>query len=227
MKKLLLLHGAIGSKAQLEPISEILKDNFELHKLNFSGHGGRDFNPHFNIKQFAEDVIEYLTENKIQSVDVFGYSMGGYVALYLARHYPKRVGKIITLGTKFKWNENIANKEVKMLNPDVISEKIPVFANVLNKRHSPIDWKILLAKTSDMMLEMGLHNPLQINDYNQINHEVKIGLAIEDEMVSKEETEKVYENLPNAVLYFLPNSKHPIEKVDLRLLTKEILNFMN
>lgn len=227
MKKLLLLHGAIGSKAQLEPISEILKDNFELHKLNFSGHGGRDFNNHFNIKQFAEDVIEYLTENKIQSVDVFGYSMGGYVALYLARHYPKRVGKIITLGTKFKWNESIANKEVKMLNPDVISEKIPVFANVLNKRHSPVDWKILLTKTSNMMLEMGLHNPLQLNDYNQINHEVNIGLAIEDEMVSKEETEEVYENLPNAAIYFLPNSKHPIEKVDLRLLAKEILNFMN
>lgn len=226
MKKLFLLHGAIGSIAQLEPISELLKDNFEIHKLNFSGHGGRGFNNHFNIKQFAEDVIEYLTENKIQSVDVFGYSMGGYVALYLAKHYPKRVGKIITLGTKFKWDVNIANKEVKMLNPEVISEKIPAFANALEKRHHPIDWKIVLTKTSNMMLEMGLQNPLQLTDFKQINHEVKVGLAIDDEMVSKEETEEVYKTLPNSEIYFLPNSKHPIERVDLSLLAEEILNFM-
>lgn len=226
MKKLLLLHGAIGGKAQLKPLSELLKDNFEIHKLNFSGHGGRDFNDHFTINQFAEDVIGHLNANEIESIDIFGYSMGGYVALYLAKYYPNRVGKIITLGTKFKWNVNIANKEVKMLNPEVISEKIPAFAIVLEKRHHPIDWKIVLTKTSNMMLEMGLQNPLQLTDFKQINHEVKVGLAFDDEMVSKEETEEVYKTLPNAEIYFLPNSKHPIERVDLSLLAEEILNFM-
>ena len=54
--------------------------------------------------------------------------MGGYVALQLANKHPKYVQKIITLGTKFAWDKETAAKEVKMLNPEKIEEKIPAFA---------------------------------------------------------------------------------------------------
>ena len=40
MKKILLLHGAIGAASQLDKLKEELKDNFEIYTLSFSGHGG-------------------------------------------------------------------------------------------------------------------------------------------------------------------------------------------
>ena len=125
MKNLLVLHGAIGSKSQFDSIASLLDNQFDIHLLNFSGHGGEAFKENFNISQFADDVLTYLKLNKIASIDIFGYSMGGYVALYLAKNHPEKVGKIITLGTKLSWTPDIAAKETKMLVADKIEEKIP------------------------------------------------------------------------------------------------------
>jgi esterase/lipase len=43
MKDILLLHGAIGAKDQLQPLADALKDRYIVHTLNFSGHGGEAF----------------------------------------------------------------------------------------------------------------------------------------------------------------------------------------
>jgi hypothetical protein len=51
-------------------------------------------------------------------------------------------------------------------------------------------------------------------------------LAEFDEMVSKEETLKVNDALQNATFKLLPNSKNPIEKVDVDLLVKEIVSII-
>src|ERR1051326_9543575 len=86
---LLLLHGAIGSKVQLEPLASLLGDKYSVHSMNFSGHGGEPLPEQFSIAGFANDVLSYLEGNNLPRVNIFGYSMGGYVALYLARHYPQ------------------------------------------------------------------------------------------------------------------------------------------
>jgi len=227
MKNILLLHGAIGSKDQFKPLITLLKPNYKIHTMNFSGHGGKPFENHFDIPQFAKEVDRYMEENNIQAIDILGYSMGGYVALYLAKNYPNRVKKIITLGTKFLWNPEIASNEVKMLNPDKIEGKIPAFAQALEKRHSPNNWKDVLNKTASMMTLMGEKNPLNLTDYNTIHHSVKIGLADKDEMVTTEETMDVVKAIPNAQFYTLNNSNHPIEKVDNQQLYHEIELFIN
>lgn len=219
MKNLLILHGAIGSKSQFSSIASLLNNQFNIHLLNFSGHGGEAFKENFNIPQFADDVLAYLKQNKIESIDIFGYSMGGYVALYLAKNHPEKVGKIITLGTKLSWTPDIAVKETKMLDAEKIEEKIPAFAAILKDRHFPNDWKIVLEKTANMMIAMGNNNVLKDEDFKLIQHTVKLLLADNDEMVSKTETNHVADLLPHATFELLPNSKHPIEKVDIDALS--------
>lgn len=194
--------------------------------MNFSGHGGVPFNSKFDISQFVEDVISFLDNNNLDKVDIFGYSMGGYVALYLVKNYPERIGRVITLGTKFLWTPEIAKKETKMLNAEAIEAKVPAFAEFLAKLHNPNDWKMVLFKTSEMMIEMGEKNPLKLSDYTNISHRVKIGLAEQDEMVTLEETKNVVGQIPNATFYRIQNSKHPIEKVDIAILAKEIKDFL-
>src|ERR1019366_7684707 len=116
MKELLLLHGALGSIDQFSGLEEALAGEFKLYPLNLSGHGKRTSHHHaFTIQNFTHEVLDWMNEHYIKTIDVFGYSMGGYVALWLARFYPDRVGKIFTLGTKLKWNEEEAEKEIKLL----------------------------------------------------------------------------------------------------------------
>src|SRR5688572_15290055 len=115
---LLLLHGAIGAASQFEKLTQLLQPDFEVFSLNFSGHGGKEIpEPGFNMPLFANDVLTFMEEKQLDKVDIFGYSMGGYVALYLALHYPEKVNRIMTLGTKFDWSPEIAAHETRMLNP--------------------------------------------------------------------------------------------------------------
>lgn len=226
MDKLLLLHGAIGAKDQLDGLKQQLSNNYNVYSLNFSGHGGEAFKESFSIKQFASDVLLFMEKHCIEQTNVFGYSMGGYVALYLAKHYPTKIGKIVTLGTKFKWTPKIAAKEVKMLNADLIEAKVPAFAEALITRHTVEGWKDLMRNTAEMMIAMGEEPPLSLKDFENINHPGKIMLAENDEMVTKEETIAVVDALQNATFKTILNSKHPIEKVDIAKVVDENIIFM-
>ena len=227
MQQLLLLHGAIGAMDQLSELEIYLADSFFVHRLNFSGHGGSPFiNQHFSIPLFAKEVISFLDKKEIESIAVFGYSMGGYVAMYLAKHHPQRIHKIITLATKFNWDEVIAAKEIKMLNAQKIEEKLPDFASTLQNRHAPNNWKTVLQKTVDMLVEMGSSNPLKTDDFKNIQQPVLLMLGDRDKMVTLNETLEVYNNLPQAQLAVLPNTQHPIEMVNTARLVNEIKSFL-
>lgn len=222
MKNIILLHGAIGAKDQLEPLAvELKQQGYNVLTLSFSGHGQTPFATNFCIAQFALELEQFINENKLNQPSVFGYSMGGYVALYLAHRYPSILGNIITLGTKFEWSPEIAQKEVKMLDSKTIIEKVPKFAEALQKRHGQ-DWELLLQKTAEMMLILGNKNALSLTDFTSIENKVLIGLADKDTMVTLEETTAVYKQLKNGAMYMLPNTKHPIESVDVGLLVRVI-----
>ncbi len=227
MQHLLLLHGAIGAADQFQPFATALKHNYTVHTLNFSGHGGTAAIPVFSIESFANDVLNYLQKNNIEKINIFGYSMGGYVALYLAKHHPEKINKIFTLATKFLWNPAIAQQETKMLNAEKIAEKLPAFAQALEKRHHPNDWKQVLQKTAAMMIKLGNDNPLKKEDYKGIQQAVLIGIGDKDTMVTLEETIDVYRELPKANLIVLPQTQHPIEKVSIGRIVKEIELFFS
>ena len=222
-----MLHGAIGAKDQLEPLALSLKDKYAVHAINFSGHGGAPFPDNgFSIPCFAQDAIAYIHQNGIKSVNVFGYSMGGYVAIYLARHYPHLVSRIITLATKFHWDQTIAANEIQMLDVNRILEKIPLFAKTLEKRHLPNNWKTVLDKTKEMLLQLGTSNKLQLKDYPNIASPCLLLLGDRDKMISADETLAVQRALPKAEFRLLPDTPHPIDQVDVQLLHSLIKDFL-
>jgi len=226
MKTLLLLHGAIGSSAQLETLKEQLSSSYAVHTINFPGHGGTALPLSFNMSLFANAVQNFIQEHALGTVSIVGYSMGGYVALYLAKHHPELVEKVVTLATKFEWDEAIAAKEVKMLQPEVIEQKLPAFAKTLEERHTPEDWKQVLIKTKEMLLGLGKQNNLTLADYASIQTPVQLLLGDRDKMVGLEETVAVYKQLPNGQLGVLPGTPHPIEQVDVALLAFHVRRFI-
>lgn len=216
MNPLLLLHGALGSNTQLEPLKQKLEQSGrEVYSMNLSGHSGEPFKNSFDIKTFADDVLSFIDRYQLTKIDIFGYSMGGYVAVWLAHVHPHRVGKIVTLGTKFDWSPESAEREVRKLNPEKILEKIPAFARILEHRHAPNDWKELLKKTGDMMLGLG-NSPLLTEEILiTVHHPIAICLGDQDDMADRSYSERVAQLLPNGTFRLLENTPHPIEKVNL------------
>lgn len=133
----LLLHGALGNKNQFLALEQFLQPHFKVYALNFSGHGGSVFDGEFSMDTFEKDVLRFMKNNSIEKTHIFGYSMGGYVALKLTLDFPEKIQKIMTLGTKINWNPEAAAKEIKMLDPKKIAEKVPAFAENLKKNIFP------------------------------------------------------------------------------------------
>jgi pimeloyl-ACP methyl ester carboxylesterase len=214
--QLILLHGALGAQSQFTPWLPLLADAFEVHSLDFEGHGAQTFADRpFAISHFAENLERYILENRLQQPHIFGYSMGGYVALYLAVRKPELLGKIFTFATKLAWTPEGAAKEVKMLDVATILEKVPKFAQMLASRHHGNDWQQHLSRTAEMMIGLGNAPALANEDFPKIQIPVRMGIGDRDMMVTLEETIAAYRLLPNAELFVMPNTPHPIEKINV------------
>ena len=219
MQNLLLLHGALGASVQLLPLLQQLKNEYNVFTLDFSGHGGKSMpSQAFSIEAFAEEALQFMEEKGVEQTNILGYSMGGYVALYLAKCFPEKIAKIITLATKFHWDEAVASKEIQMLNAEKIAAKLLEFAKTLKERHEPNDWKELLLRTAEMLTALGRNNTLKPEDYRNIQSKVLVLLGDRDKMITLEETVSVYKSLPDAQMGMLPDTHHPIEQTDISTL---------
>jgi len=218
MQSLILLHGALGSAGQLDHISSLFERQFRIHSFDFPGHGQNSYDGKFCMDLFSDSILRYIQSHRLFQPLVFGYSMGGYAALHLERKHPGTFSGIITLGTKFRWTPEIAAKETQLLDPEQTLNKVPAFAEELEKRHSENDWKKLMHNTAALLRDMGNHPPLTETDFSAIQTETLILLGDRDRMVDVEETVHTYRLMPNARMGILPDTPHPIEKVNLPVL---------
>ena len=228
MQDLIMIHGAIGSKQQLAALGASIGDNFKIHIPDLPGHGGRIINENdFTIKHYALDLLSYMDQQQIQQAAFFGYSMGGYVAMYIARHFPERMTTLICFATKYQWNETVAAAEIKMLDPEKIQLKIPAFAKELSERHAPQDWKKVLEYTCKFLMNNGNKPEVNADDFSQINTPSLLMVGDRDKLVTLEETVEVYRSMSNATLSILPATAHPIEQVDTTMLALMIQKFIS
>lgn len=222
MENILLLHGALGSSKQFEELSNELKKKYKVYLFDFNGHGSASDEGPFTIKGFSDQLAKFINENDIKGIKVFGYSMGGYVALNCAVENPDLISEVITLGTKFNWSIEEAEREVKMIQPHVIEEKVPKFAAYLKEVQLPSDWKRVMINTQALMLNLGASPLLSKEALNKINIPVKLYRGQKDVMVTKEETLAIADVL-EAPYYEIEAMPHPIQMISVESLI-DIIN---
>lgn len=223
---LILLHGVLGASTQFKSLVPLLRDKYDVHTLDFEGHGSSSpKNRPFRPKHFAENVLEYMKMNVVKAADIFGHSMGGIIGLYLARFYPKRVKRVFTLGTKFLWTPEIAEKENVFLDPIKLTEKVPQYAIELRRRHAATGFEEILERVREMNVSLGQEDVLSDEDIQKINKKVRIGVGDRDYMVSIEESVNVYRLLQHGELQIFPDTQHPLERVSMPGLANSMVNF--
>jgi pimeloyl-ACP methyl ester carboxylesterase len=220
--KLILLHGALGTDEQMDALAQSLSEHFAIRNLLFNGHGAEQAGAAFNIEELSEQLLLELNGEKAL---VFGYSMGGYVALAAASRAPELFEGVITLGTKFDWSPQTLEKELAQLNPDKIQEKVPQFAAMLEKRHGE-RWPQMVIETAAMMQHLSSNYSKIESQWSEMKTRVLMLLGDQDKMVTQHESARAAEKIPNAVLKILPNTPHQIERANVELISAEILQFL-
>jgi pimeloyl-ACP methyl ester carboxylesterase len=223
---LLLLHGALGSPSTLQPLAERLQEDFTIKTFPFAGHGGGEVRPEtFTLPHFGAEVLAFLREHETEPAHVFGYSMGGYAALLAASQEPARFASITTLGTKLDWSVESAAAETRFLDPEKMLAKVPAFAEQLRERHAPTRWEDVVRATAALMQAAGANPPLTAAGLARIAVPVQVLVGDADHTVGNESGVALAAQLPNGRYETLVATPHPLERVDLNLLSARIRTF--
>jgi len=83
--------------------TEVLKKYYRLILVDARGHGASD-KPHdsgaYGLEQRPADIVAVLDELKIGKAHYFGYSLGGWIGLGLAKYAPERIRSLIIGGAQ-------------------------------------------------------------------------------------------------------------------------------
>jgi pimeloyl-ACP methyl ester carboxylesterase len=123
---LLLLHGGLFDiDQQFGEVLPTLAGSRQVIAADFQGHGRtNDIDRPLTSAGLASDVVGLLEHLQVaQAVDVFGFSVGGGVALHLAIRHPELVRKLIVSSASFdRDGDRPENKEaVGSLTVDMIA----------------------------------------------------------------------------------------------------------
>jgi pimeloyl-ACP methyl ester carboxylesterase len=100
---LLLLHGGLFDiDQQFGELIPGLAATRQVIAADFQGHGRtNDIDRPLRSEHLASDVVGLLRHLNVAQVDVFGFSVGGATALYLAIRHPELVRKLIVSSASF------------------------------------------------------------------------------------------------------------------------------
>ncbi len=213
---LVLLHGALGAADQMAPLGARLDLAAPILVPDLPGHGARagDDAP-FTIAAFADDVRARVAAAGYARAVLFGYSMGGYVALHLAAAAPDLVRAVGTLGTMLAWTPEAADRETRQLDPAAIRAKVPRFAGMLAARHGAERWEGLLARTARLLRALGDAPPVTRASLAGIACPVRLAVGDRDATVTLDETRDAVAALAHGELEVLPGTAHPFERAPL------------
>lgn len=209
------------------PICNELARLGTVHNVQLPGHGDTPLGDDaaFSIAGFVESLRNSVSAIRAAAgtdsrIVVFGYSMGGYVALALEASAPGTFASIITLGTKFAWSPALALRELSRLDPNIIQEKIPRFASILSARHANAGgWKLVLERTGKLLTELGDAPILNRDTLGKVRSTVTVTVGLLDDTVNLEEAIEYASFMPNATARSLADVPHPIEKVPVETIS--------
>lgn len=100
---LVLLHGALSTiTTSFGKLLLALAERRAVIALELQGHGHtRDIDRPLTYEQMADDVAALLVQLGVERADLFGYSMGGAVALQVAMRHPHLLRKLVVAAATF------------------------------------------------------------------------------------------------------------------------------
>ena len=97
---IILLHGLSDSWFSFSRVLPLLSTQHRVYALDQRGHGGSDKpKTGYLMRDLAADVIAFMDAKRIGRATILGHSMGSFVAQQVALSAPKRVSRLILVGS--------------------------------------------------------------------------------------------------------------------------------
>lgn len=205
---LILLHGARGFNKEFLPFAQALTGVCAPTALNMVGHGGREIPDVFTLPAMAQDVLSQMDALGIKSAYFFGYSIGGYLALYLARHAPERVLGVCTLATKFVFDVPTVKLLTHLSRVDRIQNQQK---ESMDERHPDRDWSALVSGLADLYRRLGEEPALTEADLARISVPTLTVSGNKDQLVPWGESLKLAYLMPKGQGFTFAGQAHPFE----------------
>ena len=209
---LILLHGNGENCDYFQGQTDEFARYFHVYAIDTRGHGKTPRgNSPFTIRQFADDLLDFMDAHQIGKAHLLGFSDGGNIAMIFAMKHPDRVNRLILNG---------ANLDAKGVKPSV---QIPI---EIGYRIAKIFARISqAAKLNAEMLG------LMVNDPNVPSEElVKIQaktlvIAGTKDMIKDEHTRLIAQSIPDAQLVILEGN-HFIANKCPQAFNEAVLKFL-
>lgn len=96
---LILLHGNGENYEYFTNQIEYFSEKYRVIALDTRGHGKSERgSAPFTIRQFAEDLFDFINQREIEKAHILGFSDGGNIALCFALKHPEKVNRLILNG---------------------------------------------------------------------------------------------------------------------------------
>jgi len=124
-KKVIFLHGFMGSSSDWLPILTNFNSEYSFLLIDLPGHG-KSINLNYEMYDFEQNsynIIKIINNTNFQNSSIYGYSMGGRVAIHLCIKYSKYFKKLIIESSSPGLKTEVERDERK-LNDLALSGKI-------------------------------------------------------------------------------------------------------
>lgn len=101
-KCLLFLHGFLEDSSIWEYFVPYFIQRHQVITVDYFGHGHSTVNidnPNPSLSDIADDLFDLLEGLQVKKVTLIGHSMGGYLALEFAEHYPTYIEQLILINS--------------------------------------------------------------------------------------------------------------------------------
>ena len=154
-KPLVVLHGAYMTIETMGAIVPSLAETRQVIGVELQGHGHTaDVDRPLSYEQMADDVAALVAHLSSEQADVFGYSMGGGVALQLAIRHPEVVRKLVVASASYTsdgmYPEVLA--AIATITPELF-EGSPIEEAYLRTAPNPEDFPNLITKMKRLDME--------------------------------------------------------------------------
>ncbi len=226
-RPLVLLHGLGSSTRDWQFQLDDFAARYQVITLDLRGYGRTDHPPGpYSIRQMSQDVVALVDHLEISSFHLLGYSMGGAVALQLAVDHTDRVDRLIVVNSQpsfipTDWRQKmefymrkfvVRTMGVKRLAPVIAGRLFPNpdqqdLRDLVIDRYSKNDAHSYLA-TLNALATWSVAP--QLNDLRMPT----LFVAAEHDYTSVEDKQRYVDQIPNARMVVVDNSRHgtPLEQ---------------
>jgi len=152
---LVIIHGAFGTVDMFGPLVPALAETRRVITVEMQGHGRTaDVDRPLTYEQLADDVAALVQYLGIEQVDVFGYSLGGFIAQQVTIRHPELVRKLVVVSAAFS-REGVYPEVwegIEALTPELFAESPPQ-TEYARLAPNPEDWPTLVEKVKELERE--------------------------------------------------------------------------